>query len=328
MKENVYLCKMDYSSIQEVAGQARDVATDFSAVAISEFVDIILAGGERGDEAMYYLLRQRLKGQLRERFEVYQHLLLDDFDDVVEDFFLYLREGNTHPSVLQTAPLYPSLYRIRKKELFATWVINTFRNYLILRAAAERKMTYTRLADENIAQVDGVASPLTDERKLAVASSLIAYTHQVLRPRERFIFLRTLLTMLNKQQALPNDEMADALGMSSIAYRVTVHRIKGLLASLRTRLLRGERLPLDEPHSQMARHINDDFTHLYPTLGQYYIHSLDTLQCADTVKRLREEYYNATGAMLHEPGEGYSAIPTIAVFWTRLSRLQGIHLRE
>lgn len=327
----VYLAQKAGYTGQGVAGQARDAATDFSAVAISEFVDIILAGGERGDEAMYYLLRQRLKGQLRERFEVYQHLLLDDFDDVVEDFFLYLREGNSHPSDLQTAPLgqwdngrnttlYPSLYRIRKKELFATWVINTFRNYLILRAAAERKMTYTRLADENIAQVDGVASPLTDERKLAIASSLIAYTHQVLRPRERFIFLRTLLTMLNKQQALPNDEMADALGMSSIAYRVTVHRIKGLLASLRTRLLRGERLPLDEPHSQMARHINDDFTHLYPTLGQYYIHSLDTLQCADTVKRLREEYYNATGAMLHEPGEGYSAIPTIAVFWTRLSR--------
>ena len=312
-------------------GRQQDAATDFAAVAISEFVDIILAGGERGDEAMYYLLRQRLKGQLRERFEVYQHLLLDDFDDVVEDFFLYLREGNTHPSVLQTAPLgqgdngrnttlYPSLYRIRKKELFATWVINTFRNYLILRAAAERRMTYTRLADENITQGDEASSPLTDERKLAIASSLIAYTHQSLRPRERFIFLRTLLTMLNKQQALPNNEMADALGMSSIAYRVTVHRIKVLLANVRTRLLRGERLPLDEPHSQMARHINDDFTHLYPTLGQYYVHSLDTLQCADAVRRLREEYYNVTGAMLHEPAEGYSAAPTIAVFWNRLTR--------
>jgi len=293
------------------------VKDSFSAVAIPDFVDIILAGGERGDEAMYYLLRQRLKGQLRERFEGFQHQLLDDFDDVVEDFFLYLREGKRG----WNATPYPSLQRIRKKESFGTWLLNTFRNYLTLRADAERQMACSRLADENIAQGDESASPLTDERKLAVASNLIAYTHQALRPRERFIFLRTLLTMLNKQQALPNDEMAGALGMSSIAYRVSVHRIKGLLSSVRTRLLRGESLPLDDAHSQMARHINDDFTHLYPTLGKYYIHSLDTLQCADAVRHLREEYYNATGAMLHEPGEGCLLTPTASVFWTRLSRL-------
>lgn len=67
--------------------------SQFVEVAIPDFVDIILEGGERGDEAMYYLLHQRLERQLRGRFEVYQHQLLDDFEDVVEDFFLYLREG-------------------------------------------------------------------------------------------------------------------------------------------------------------------------------------------------------------------------------------------
>ena len=33
-------------------------------------------------------------------------------------------------------------------------------------------------------------------------------------------------TLLNKKQALPNEDMAQALGMSDVAYRVTVHRIK------------------------------------------------------------------------------------------------------
>ena len=39
--------------------------SQFVEVAIPDFVDIILEGGERGDEAMYYLLHQRLERQLR-----------------------------------------------------------------------------------------------------------------------------------------------------------------------------------------------------------------------------------------------------------------------
>ena len=66
---------------------------DAATYAIPDFVDIILAGGERADEAMYYLLHERLNKQLKGKFVVYQHQLMDEFEDVVEDFFLYLREG-------------------------------------------------------------------------------------------------------------------------------------------------------------------------------------------------------------------------------------------
>ena len=305
--------------------------SQFADIVIPDFVDIILDGGEQGDEAMYYLLHERLERQLRGRFEVYQHQILDNFDDVVEDFFLYLREGNTHPSVLRTAPLrqggnnwsqksYPSLRRIQKKESFETWILNTFRNYLTARAGAEKQMACLSLHEENIATTETDSSPLTDERKLAVASNLIAYAHQTLYPRDRFIFLRTLLTLLNKQQALPNDEMARALGMSDIAYRVTVHRLKGKLSYIRTRLLRNDLLLLDDIHRQMAQHINDNFTHLYPIIGKYYVLSIDDLKCADAVKRLRQEYFDTTGQMLHEPEAVYSLALSISAFWTRLSR--------
>lgn len=62
--------------------------SQFTDITIPAFEDIILEGGERGDEAMYYLLHERLERQLRHRFEVYQHQLLDEYEDVVEDFFL------------------------------------------------------------------------------------------------------------------------------------------------------------------------------------------------------------------------------------------------
>lgn len=290
--------------------------SQFVEVAIPDFVDIILEGGERGDEAMYYLLHQRLERQLRGRFEMYQHQLLDDFEDVVEDFFLYLREGKSGWSKTP----YQSLRRIRKKESFESWMLNTFRNYLTVRAETENQLASTSLQEENVSVTDKTSSLLTDERKLIIAANLIAYAHQTLYPRDRFIFLRTLLTILNKQQALPNGEMASALGMSVLAYRVCVHRLKGKLSYIRTCLLRNDMLPLDDLHRQMAQHINSDFTHLYPTIGRYYVLSIDDLKCANAVKRLRQEYYEATGQMLHESESVYSLAPKISAFWTRLSK--------
>ena len=297
--------KMEYGRCSRVK------VTPFAGIPVSDFVDIILQQSDKNDEAMYYLLHQRLEYQLRERFEVYQHQLLDDFEDIIEDFFLYLRESGHCP--------YQSLRRIKRKDTFETWLLNTFRNYLNGRAKAEDKIYATSYSDN----VDGNSqqSLLTDERKLAFASQLIAYAHQSFYPRGRFIFLRSLLTMLNKQKALPNEEIAQALGMTNIAYRVTVHRMKCNLANFRTRLIHGEQLRLDSEHQQMTQRLYNDFAHLYPILLTYYNQTIDTLKCANAIRQLRHEYYEATGMMLHEP-ESYGPINiTITGFWDKLNRM-------
>ena len=287
----------------------------FEEMTASEFLDAILAGDKRADEAMYYLLQERLNKQLKRKFEVYESQLLEGFEDVLEDFFLYLREGKEG----RNRTPYQSLQRIRKREAFEAWMVSTFRNYLTGRVAADSQMVTTGLSSEP--DTDATASILTDERKLALASHLISYVHQVFYPRSRFIFLRSLLTMLNKQQALPNDEMARALGMTDISYRVSIHRMKCRLAKYRTLLLRGQQLPLDDAHRQMAQHINDDFTNLYPTLMLYYGQALNTLTRADAVKQLRQEYLDATGNMLHEAETPYSLSPSVSAFWRQLGRL-------
>ena len=297
----------------------------FEAMDVPEFIDVILAGGERADEAMYYLLHERLNKQLQKKFEVYQHQLMDDFEDVVEDFFLYLREGKDGRS---RTP-YQSIHRIQKKEFFESWMLSTFRNYLTVRADKEGQMACVvdkidvdKLISsrDNLLTYQPINVSTDNERKLAIASHLIAFAHQVFYPRSRFIFLRSLLTMLNKQQALPNEEMAKALGMTDISYRVSVHRMKCRLAKYRTLLLQGEKLTLDDPHQQMAQRIHDDFAHLYPTLMLYYGQTLDTLNRADAIKQLRQEYLAATGTLLHEPESPYALAPSISSFWTRLER--------
>lgn len=289
----------------------------FKEMTASEFLDIILTGGGRADEAVYYLLHERLNKLLRKKFEVYENQLLDDFEDVLEDFFLYLREGKNR----RNRTPYPSLHRIRKKESFETWLVSTFRNYLTMRAATESQMVTSELYPEQIADAGTQASTLTDERKLAIVSQLIAYTHQTFYPRSRFIFLRSLLTMLNKRKALPNNEIAYALGMTDISYRVSIHRMKCRLAQYRSLLLQGRHLALDDPHLQMAQRIHDDFTHLYPTLLIYYTQSIDTLKCANAIKKLRQKHYEATGNMLHEPDASYSPRLTITILWNHISKL-------
>ena len=288
-------------------------ASPFAGIPVPDFVDIILQQKDKRDEAMYYLLHQRLEHQLRDRYDVYRHNIYDDFDDIVEDFFLYLREGKDGKNRLP----YQSLQRIKNKESFETWLLNTFRNYLNNRAQAEEKISFTHTSD-NIAD-DTKNSALTDEQKIIFSSQLIAYAHQYFYPRGRFIFLRSLLTMLNKQQALPDKEMAAALQMTHLAYRVMQHRLKHHLTWFRHCLLNGEQLSLDAEHQQMARQISDDFTHLYPTLLTYYNRTIGNLKCADAIRQLRQEYYEATGTMAHEPEPSSSIITTASGFWEKLN---------
>ena len=297
----------------------------FAGIAIPDFVDIILGDKDKCDEAMYYLLHQRLNRQLRERYEVYHSQIFDSFDDILEDFFLYLREGKTGTSRLPYQPL----QRIKKKESFETWLLNTFRNYLNARAKAEDRISLTSYNDNGFNGLDGLSTfdhesheCLTDEQKLAIASQLIAYAHQVFYPRGRFIFLRSLLTMLNRQKALPTEEVAIALGMTHISYRVILHRMKHNLAHFRNRLLQGEHLRLDDRHQQMAQRLNDDFTHLYPTLLAYYDKTIDTLKCADAIRQLRQRHYEETGIMAHEPSPDEGPIrATITAFWNKLNHM-------
>ncbi len=289
----------------------------YAGVPVPYFVEMILKGD---DEAMYYLLHDRLSHQLQERFESYRNNLNEDYEDVIDDFFLYLRESGRYP--------YQALQRIKKMEAFETWLLNTFRNYLSNRAEAEgRAFSSQPNCEAHWMQGNCEAHALiageggiSDEEKIRIASQLIAYAHQVFYPRGRFIFLRSLLTMLNKQKAVPNKEMAEALDMSDLAYRVAVYRMKQNVRHFRERLFKGETLRLDDDHQQMADSINRDFIHLYPTLFRFYMECIDTLKTSTAVKHLRQQYLEERGYAVHEPDADRPIRVRISAFWEELNR--------
>jgi hypothetical protein len=260
---------------------------------------------------MYYLLHERLKHLLYERYQDYSHNLYDDFDDLLDDFFIYIRESEHTP--------YQALQRIKRKQAFESWLLNTFRNYLNNRSEEE---SHIPLVDKDCEKMSLLTESLSadGEIKIHIVSQLIAYALQVFYPRGRFIFLRSLLTILNEQQAVPDKEMAEALGMSYISYRVTLHHMRSNVKRFRECLLNGESLRLDNEHELLAKRIDNDFPNLYPILFNCYIRCIDTLKTSAAVKELRSQYIEERGFVVHEPSiPEYSRI-SIARFWVKLHR--------
>lgn len=281
---------------------------NYSDIPIPQFVDIILSGD---DEAMYYLLHERLNHLFYLRFQDDSHNLYDEFDDVLDDFFIYVRESGHTP--------YQALQRIKKKDSFESWLLNTFRNYLNNRSELESHIPLVNDGGEKFPLLAEKSSS-DGEAKIHIVSQVIAYALQVFYPRGRFIFLRSLLSILNERQAVPDKEMAGALGMSYISYRVTLHHMRMNIRRFRESLLNGESLRLDDRHKELAKRINNEFSDLYPLLFNSYIRCIDMLKTSSAVKELRNRYMEERGFAVHEDAFSESDHVAINRFWVKFNR--------
>lgn len=280
--------------------------SSFEVLTIRQMLDMILEHDHLQDEAVIYLLKVRMYHSLRQVFLTYEERLDDTLDDLLDDFFLYLHEGNQETN----SEPYQMLQNIRVKDAFDSWMISTWRNFLTGRIRDKNK--------KYLCETEGSARQ--NEWEIYIVSRLIAYADQEFRPRVRFIFLRSMLTILNKQKALPDKEMADALCMSEICYRVTNYRLKTNLRVWRNRLMNREVLPLDDQHQQMARKIDENFGNLYDILMLSYQQTLETLEEKEKVEQLRLQYLKHYGSVMHDDSTSPMTHLDIVAFWSRLMK--------
>lgn len=85
-------------------------------------------------------------------------------------------------------------------------------------------------------------------------------------------------------------------------------------------LLNGESLRLDDSHKELAKRIEDDFSHLYPLLFDCYIRCIDTLKTGAVVKELRSQYMEERGFAVHEESISEANHVTITRFWVHFNR--------
>lgn len=258
----------------------------------SDYYDVVMAMTEQASEAVYYLLKKRLVRALGRVFQLHGFGLDDHFDDTIDDFFLYLYDrGDGRPfAIFET---------VREREAFFGWMVGTYRNFLLNKAKDEMKRremleeARAKAGEENLAQ--------TDENLMHFIATAIAYADQELPPRNRFIFYRMLLSIIDQKLSLPQELVAQAMGMNPVTYRVCVNRLKTRLSDDVTCLEAGQRLPLDGNHQLMRNRLFHGFDQLYDTLLPYYETALQALSGAMEINELRDGYNE--GVTMHEESQ-------------------------
>lgn len=243
------------------------------------------------DEILYHVLTDRLSRGLRRRYDACSRRIDAAFEDVIQDFFLYLRGP------------WPDCYLIfdslKDRTAAVSFLLKTFRNFLCRRAVSSEGINRRPARIDNLPEEPGLGHERFENR-IVILSTMIAYCHQTFPPIQCFIFLRTLLTMLDRDRALPDNEMAAGLGLTPVYYRVLNHRVKAAALKVRDMLLRGETICLDPVHESMREELEGDFCSWYRKLSAYYDSTLASLVQAGSIYAIRDHYRTDDGRTLHD----------------------------
>lgn len=251
--------------------------------------------GKQDHEAVYYLLKNRLRNALHHVFELHGFGLGEEYDDTLDEFFLYLYEGNGR---YEQRP-FAMIESIRNTKAFFAWVVSVYRLFLLNRAKDEVRR---RELLERAKVVSGDGEPrFSEETLVRFMATAIAYSDQELDSPKLFIFYRMVLTILDHGLAIPQEKVAQAIGMPPVSYRVFVNRLRNRLAGHVLVLEGGGTLPLDAAHQRMADRLYNDFDRLYEVLMACYQEVLEALPSSEAMKALRNSYSEELGMAMHEP---------------------------
>lgn len=260
-----------------------------------EYYDAILKRDADSASIAYYLIDKQLRRKLRTLFTTLGCENYFEFQDTIEDFFLYLHDGSKW---IYNEP-FNVLESIDNKDSLFKWVAVTYRNLLLRKLHDEVKVKL-------VCEHDNCDEPeCHDEKKIRNLSTAIAYADQKYLSRSRFVMYRLLLTFLNKNLAIPQEEMAQAVDMQPVAYRVSTKRVKDHILAYVKCQEQGKKLELDVEHKQMRDTIATNFDSLYSTLSDYYDNAINQLPTADAVKKLRLGYSHNNNYVFHEKFASY-----------------------
>lgn len=277
----------------------------------SEYYDAVTLAIEPPVDAVYYLLQQRLRHALRHVFELHGFGLSDDFNDTIDDFFLYLYEGNG------SSEPFAMIKGIQDKKAFFGWMVATYRNFLMdkIKGEFKRKALLERVRIMN----EGEKKGLSEDTMISYLASAIAYADQHFKPDNLFILYRSMLTLLDHSRAIPQEEMAKAMRLHPVTYRVRSKRQRDSFQDYILSQETGQRLELDRRHELMRLCIEDEFNRLYDLLIGYYNQVLEQLPAKSNIRALRQKYRQEKGLMMHENGHyGYRFKMDVDAFYKAL----------
>lgn len=269
----------------------------------SVYYDVIIERNGQSAEAAYYLLKKRLLFVLKHLYEEYGFCLMEEFEDTIDDFFLYLHDGSDPD---KEEP-FSMLEGVNNKKAFFSWVLSTYRIFLLNKSKEENRKGIWL---EHLRVVMGEDEKhLSEETMTHFLATAIAYADQVFVPRNRFIFYRMILSFLDHSMAIPQEDMARALEMHPVTYRVCTKRQKDRFLGFILLQETGKLLELDRDHCAMRDTIVSRSEHLYEVLIEYYDQALMQLPTALQINNLRYLFSNGSAMMMHDYEAYYTSAP-------------------
>lgn len=238
------------------------------------------------DEALYWLITNALRLRLKRRFRPYERRVPFTFDDALQEYFLYLRGDPRAP--------YSMLRGVTDPSAAGSWMLSTFRNFV------SKKARYgVPIAGRDVSNIP--ETPDDNALKMASLSVIIAYCYQELPKVQRFVFLRMMLTFLDRSRALPQRDIATVLGMSHVYYRVLNNRVSSVVAAVKRRLANDESLPLGPDAAELRHRLSADSGGWYDVLAAYYDLAVASFAQAGEINALRYQFYeDSPGLILHD----------------------------
>lgn len=271
----------------------------YDSYTATAYYEVIAGHGDQRVEAAYYLLKKRLDHAMKALYEVYGFGLADGFDDTVEDFFLYLHDGNA----VHDAKPFAMLEGVRNKGAFFAWVLGTYRRFLLNKAKEEARrralLEHARLLSKEEERL------YPEETLIRFLTTAIAYADQQFVARNRFILYRLLLSFLDHGKAIPQEAVAKALGMQPVTYRVCTKRQKDRLLGFILLQETGETLDLDPDHTALRDWMTDGFSRLFQLLLERYDLTLNELPSARLIMELRCQWGHGDASSVFEPKPVY-----------------------
>ena len=258
---------------------------------------------EARDNALYRVLTGSLRPRLLRRFRAYEKRAPFAFEDALQEFFLYLRgDANNAYSIFR---------ELKDASAADAWLITTFRNFV------SKKSRYgVRAVAMDIPDLSDCSSRPQDEQQ-KVLSTMIAYCYQELPLVQRFVFMRIILTYLDRDRALPQKDVALVLGLSHVYYRVLCNRVKAFALQVKGRILAGELLLLNMNALEMRDRLDADFGGWYDLLSSYYAETINQFTQAEEINAMRYSYATDSPDMVLHDGEDFPAYtPKLSEFNT------------
>jgi hypothetical protein len=243
----------------------------FDGMTMEQLLEVVLQNSKKSDLAMVCVIFIRMRKPFLSKYERNKIWLKESFEDTLNDFFIYLREGKQKRNIIR----YEALHRIKDHKKFAPWIIRAYHFYLTNCSLKKEELYAINIDDiPQIGSKNDIEPFWNYERKIHVASKVIAYVHQISNEGHRLIFAYWLMRHYKGECPHSCQEIASMLGISYLSFRVKTSCIRKKINKTRAQLLKTGVLPLDGEHLRMSETIMNNFNDLTPIFLRYYKRSL------------------------------------------------------